>query len=253
MGRIEDLEKLTLPICRAEHARRYRGGGAILALAGRVDFDRVAPKIEQLFGDFNGVGPKPTVAPRQSGRRHFQEQNSEQTHIGLAYDSILQTHPDYYPMRVAIEILGGGTSGRLFTELREKRGLVYNVWAGYSSLKGLGAIFGYAGTSNDQAQATLDCFLAELHRLSLGVTRAEVERARIGLKASTIIEAESTSSRSGGLAQDYFLLGRTRTLEEIAAAIDQVTVDRVNDYLKRNDPANITIVMVGPKELKCPA
>ena len=80
--------------------------------------------------------------------------------------SIPETDPDYYTLRLAIEVLSGGMSGRLFTEVREKRGLCYSVWAGYSSLKGQGSILGYAGTSNDRAQATLDCFIAELHRLA---------------------------------------------------------------------------------------
>src|SRR5678816_1997607 len=124
--------------------------------------------------------------------RH-EPQQSEQTHIGIAYASLPETHDDYYTLRLAMEVLSGGMSGRLFTEVREKRGLVYNVWAGYSSLKGSGSILGYAGTSNDRAQATLDCFMTELHRLSDGVTQPELDRAKTGLKASTIMQGESTS------------------------------------------------------------
>jgi predicted Zn-dependent peptidase len=252
MGRKEDLQQLTLPVCRAEHARRYRGGGAIMALAGNINFDSLRAQVESLFGDFNGEAPtlaEPILPPPH---RHFQQQDSEQTHIGIAYGSIPPTDPDYYTMRVAVEVLGGGTSGRLFTELREKRGLVYNVWAGYSAVKSLGAILGYAGTSNDRAQATLDHFVAELHRMTGGLQPQEVERARIGLKASTIMEGESTSSRSGSLAHDYFTFGRARSLEEIKTAIDRVTVDGVNAFLKALPPANLTVVIVGPRQLKWP-
>ena len=143
-------------------------------------------------------------------------------------------------------------SGRLFTEVREKRGLCYSVWAGYSSLKGQGSILGYAGTSNERAQATLDCFIAEVHRLGEGVTPAELERAKTGLKASTIMQGESTSARAGAIAHDYFIRGRIRTLDEIKNAIDAVTLDQVNAYLKANEPGPFTIVTVGPKELKLP-
>src|SRR5689334_11282320 len=136
-------------------------------------------------------------------------------------------------------------SGRLFTEVREKRGLCYSVWAGYSSLKGSGSIFGYAGTSNERAQATLDCFIAELHRLQSGVTDAELQRAKIGLKASTIMQGESTSARAGAIAHDYFIRGRIRTLEEVKDAIDAVTVEKVNSYLKVTAPGPFTIVTVG--------
>src|SRR3954465_1045077 len=151
-----------------------------------------------------------------------------------------------------MEILSGGMSGRLFTEVREKRGLVYNVWAGYSSLKGGGSILGYAGTSNDRAQATLDTFVAELYRLQEGVTRQELDRAKTGLKASTIMQGESTGARAGAIAHDFFMRGRIRTLEEVKSAIDSVTVDKGNGYLKENRPSEFTIVIVGPKELQLP-
>ena len=91
--------------------------------------------------------------------------------------------------------------------------------------------------------------MTELHRLSDGVTQAELDRAKIGLKASTIMSGESTSSRAGAIAHDFFMRGRIRTLDEIKDSIDAVTVDRVNAYLKANKPGPFTIVTVGPKAL----
>jgi predicted Zn-dependent peptidase len=252
MGKKEDLEKLTLDLCRADHASRFQPAGAIIALAGNIDFAAVASEVERQLGgwepkvqaDFNLMPPP--------GSYHFEQAKSEQTHIGIAYPSVPETHEDYYIARMAIEVLSGGMSGRLFTEVREKRGLCYSVGASYASLKGTGSIFGYAGTSNDRAQATLDCFVAELHRLSEGVQNDELDRAKTGLKASTIMSGESTSARAGAIAHDYFMRGRIRTLDEIKNAIDAVTVDQVNAYLKAHKPGPFTIVIVGPKELKLP-
>jgi predicted Zn-dependent peptidase len=252
MGCAADLERLTLRRCKSEHGRRYLGGEAILALAGNIDFDAVCRRVEEVFGDFNGRPRQAKSKPAPAAAFHFYAQASEQTHIGIAYPSIPPTHADYYVMRVAMEVLGGGTSARLFTELREKRGLVYSVWAGYSAMKNLGAVMGYAGTSNERAQATLDCLLGEIHRLGKGVDAAEVARARTGLKANMIMESESTASRSGALANDFFVLGRVRTLGEIAAAIDQVSVERVNAFLAGREAGPFTVVIVGPKELKRP-
>ena len=67
------------------------------------------------------------------------------------------------------------------------------------------------------------------------------------------MQGESTSARAGAIAHDFFIRGRIRTLEEIKDAIDGVTVDRVNDYLKKHKAGPFTIVTVGPKELKLPA
>lgn len=252
LGDKAQLEAMTIDQVTADHARRYHAGGAILSAAGNVDFERLKHDVGQHFGDWDGGEPlTPDLTPAPGGTLH-QDQQSEQTHIGLAWPSILETDPEYYTVRLAVEVLSGGMSGRLFTEVREKRGLVYSVWAGYSSLKDVGAILGYAGTSNDRAQATLDTMVAEFHRLTLGVTPAELQRAKTGLKAATVMQGESTSARAGAIAHDYFIRGRIRTLEEITAAIDAVTVDRVNAYLKAHPPGPFTVVTVGPKPLDVP-
>src|SRR6202012_4447657 len=99
------------------------------------------------FGDWEGSEPPAIEKMPAPGNYCHEEQKSEQTHIGIAYPSVTETHADYYNVRMAIEVLSGGMSGRLFTEVREKRGLVYNVSAGYFSLKDSGSILGYAGTS----------------------------------------------------------------------------------------------------------
>jgi predicted Zn-dependent peptidase len=252
MGREEDLEKLTLELVKTDCNQRYHPRDAILSVAGDVDFGQLREDVERHFGSWNGQAVPTFEVMPPPGRVHHENQKSEQTHIGIAYPSVPETDKDYYTVRLAIEVLSGGMSGRLFTEVREKRGLCYSVWAGYSSLKGSGSIFGYAGTSNDRAQDTLDQVFAEIHRLREGVTAAELERAKTGLKASTIMQGESTSARAGAIAHDYFMRGRIRTLEEIKDAIDGVTVEKVNAYLKNNAPGPFTVVTVGPRELKLP-
>ncbi len=250
MGIKQDLENLTVAASTRDFQQRYHPREAILAVAGKIDFAAFKAEAQRVFGGMSGESPAaPPPAPSRSGYHH-EPQKSEQAHIGIAYPSISETDDDYYTVRLAIEVLSGGMSGRLFTEIREKRALVYSVWAGYSSLRGLGSIFAYAGTSNDRAQATLDCLVGELHRLGAGITPAELARAKTGLKAATIMQGESTSSRAGAIAHDFFMRGRIRTLDEIRNAIDAVTVERVNAYLAAHPAGPFTLVVVGPAPLK---
>ena len=253
LGRKDDLRNLTVGQCKAEHSRRYRAGGTILVVAGDIDFDSLRKQIETDWREFAGKAPAPAEAPAPPATSCFEFQDSEQSHIGVAYPSVPETHEDYYVARVAAEVLGGGMSGRLFTELREKRALVYSVWAGYNGMKDRGSILGYAGTSTARAQATLDELVSEMRRLAKGITPAEMSRAKIGLKANLIMEGESTSSRASSIAHDWFMRGRIRTMDEIAAAIDRVSLDQVNAHLKSYPPEPMTIVVVGAKELKSPA
>jgi predicted Zn-dependent peptidase len=250
MGETADLQKLTLDLSKADFAQRYHPQDCIISLAGNIDFDAVKSEIEKYFGDWSGPPTAPITLLPPPGHLHHVEQASEQTHIGIAYPAVVETDDNYYSARMAIEILSGGMSGRLFTEVREKRALCYSVSAGYSSLRGIGSILAYAGTSNDRAQATYDCVMAELHRLHKGVTHEELSRAKIGLKASTIMQGESTSARAGAIAHDFYMRGRIRTLDEIKDAIDAVSVEKVNAYLKSHEPGPFTIVTVGPKALK---
>ena len=116
-----------------------------------------------------------------------------------------------------IGILGGYSSARLFTEVREKRGLCYTVYASYEGQKDRAAVLCYAGTSTDRAQETLDVTLAEIARLGRdGVDAEELDTMRAGLKSSLIMQQESSMSRAGSLASDWFYLGGSGRIDEIA-------------------------------------
>ena len=163
--------------------------------------------------------------------------------------------PDYYRARAAAAILGGYSSARLFTEVREKRGLCYSVYASYESQRERAALLCYAGTSTDRAQETLDVMLAELHRLGLdGIEPDELETMRAGLKSSLIMAQESSMSRSSALASDWYFLGRVRPLEEISRELDGLTPESVSDYAARfQDHRDLTVLTLGPSALRFPA
>jgi predicted Zn-dependent peptidase len=250
MGNPADLKKMTLESCRTQWKKRYHANGAILAIAGNIDFRRIKDSAERCFSELPRHAEPKMKLTWPARRVNHVKQKSEQTHIGIAYRAAPETDRDYYAIRAAMEAFGGGMSSRLFSEVRERRALCYSVWAGYTSLKQTGAVLCYAGSSNDRAQATLECIFSEIHRLRDGITQPELDRAKIGLKAGTIMQGESTGARSGAIAQDFFMRGRIRTLDEIKREIDGLTLKRVNGYLRDHPPGEFTIVTVGPKALK---
>jgi predicted Zn-dependent peptidase len=144
-------------------------------------------------------------------------------------------------------------SSRLFTEVREKRGLVYTVFASLSALKDRGAIHCYAGTSTERAQETLDVMFAELARLGDGITPDELLRLKARLKSSLIFQQESSYSRSSAIAADWHYLGRTQTLEELLAIVDGLSCASINRWLADHPPAQFTLVTLGERPLTPPA
>ena len=252
LGVSEQLSALEGSAVADLHQKSYLPGRVILAVAGSFDWSELREKIGTLFADWSGE-PAPEPALGSAGARiGHMEQETAQTQIGIAYNSVPPTHPSYYQARLAVAVLSGGMSGRLFTEVREKRGLCYHVAARHHVLKGRGTVLCYAGTATERAQETLDVTLAELKRLPEGITEGELDRAKIGLKANLIMQGESTTARSGSAAADYYHLGRVRSLDEISAAIDAVCVSEVLDHLGQFPPDDFTILTLGSKELEAP-
>jgi predicted Zn-dependent peptidase len=248
-GTEEGVTSLTPDVVRKHYQHYFQPQGTILAVAGNIDWNALRDKVEHLFGDWKGAGA-PTFRPQTApgGMAHL-EKETTQTQIALAYPSVPFGHADYYAAMGAVNVLSGGMSGRLFTEVREKRGLCYAVSASYQTFKDIGAILCYAGTTNERAQETLVVTLRELARLKEGVEDDEVQRVKAGLKSSMIMQEESTSARAGALASDWYYLGRVRTLEEIQAAIDGLSPAGIVDYARRYPPRNPTLVTLGPLPL----
>ena len=111
----------------------------------------------------------------------------------------------------------------------------------------------YVGTTPERAQESLDVLFAELERIQSPagkVEKDEFDRARIGMKSRLVFSGESTAARAGALAGDWHRLGRARSLDEMAAQIDAVTLDQVNDYLSKRSMGRMTVQTLGPAELK---
>jgi predicted Zn-dependent peptidase len=140
-------------------------------------------------------------------------------------------------------------SARLFTKVREERGLCYAIGARYHALKEAAGIMCYAGTTPDKAQETLDVIIQQFDKLGDGISEEEIQRAKVGLKSSLILSSESSSSRAGAIAGDYYMLGRVRGLDEIKDKIEATSVDSVLGFLRSNKFKDYTVVTIGPKQV----
>jgi predicted Zn-dependent peptidase len=248
-GTEEGIASLTADVIRQHYRRLFTPRGTIISVAGNIEWKPLRDQIGRLFGDWTAPElPKLALGKTAQSRAHL-EKETTQTQIGIAYPSVPITHPDYYAAVGAVNVLSGGMSARLFTEVREKRGLCYAVSASYSGFKDRASVICYAGTTNERAQETLDVTLGELERLKDGIDAEEVERVQAGLKSSQIMAEESTSSRAGTLASDWYYLGRVRGFDEIKSAIESLTPAGITEHVRRHPPKDFTIVTLGPKAL----
>jgi predicted Zn-dependent peptidase len=248
-GTVEGIYALTGERLREHHRRLYRPAGTILSVAGNVEWKPLLDLVGRLFGDWSGRSDARLIYGPPPANRAYITKELEQTQIGVAYASVPFGQPDYYAALGAVNVLSGNMSSRLFTEVREKEGLCYAVWATHQTLKDRARVIAYAGSRNERAQRTLDVLLRELRRLPEGVETDEVERVQAGLKSSLIMQQESTAGRALSLASDWYFLGRVRSFDEIQAAIDGLTPQNIGEHLRRCPPQDFTIVTLGPKPL----
>jgi predicted Zn-dependent peptidase len=250
-GTESGIESMTIDDITQAHRDLIQPDQAILAVAGSFDFNALKDKVIAEFGEWEArsVAFPATTSPVKSITHIPKETN--QCQITLAFPSTDINQPDYYQARAAMAILGGYSSARLFSEVREKRGLCYSVYAGYEAFYRHAATVIYAGTSAERAQETLDVTLQEIERIKKnGVNREEMEMMKACLVSGLVMQQESSLARSASLAADYFHLGRVRTLAEISQAMNQLTEHDVSSYTSTFNLDLMTILTLGPKALK---
>lgn len=252
-GTLESIQAITNQDVVGHFTDHYHAGKAMLSVAGRIDADEVFQQAETLFDDWKTSAPPDLIAPAGTPSYEHIEADSSQTHIGFAFDSIPYGHPDYFVMRAGIGILSDGMSSRLFDRVREQRGLCYTVSASCNSLKQSAGVFGYAGTTPDRAQETLDVTLREISTLANDLEDAELDRWKVRIQSSLIMEQESSSSRASSMASDWYQLGRVMPVEELEDTIESLTLNAVRDYYLAHPLKNLSVVTLGPKPLDIPA
>ena len=246
------VEALDLAAIRGFVAAHVRPAGTIIAIAGRIDWPDFVRRMTALVGDWQ-AGPAPTVhaGPRGPRFRHVAH-DAQQTHIALAWSAPPYRSDDSYEATAALAILGGGSSARLFTEVRERRGLCYSVSAGYQTLRDHAAAVCYSGTSAARAQETLDVMVAEIVRLPGTIQSEELDRVKARAKSGLVMQQESSAARAGAIARQWYHLGAVRTLADELARYDRLTVSTIEAWLAAHPVRDLSVVSLGREPLEVP-
>jgi predicted Zn-dependent peptidase len=249
-GERESLESMDLEAVRAAWQTSVVPEGSIISIAGNVEAQQLSDRFESLLSTWSGGHAEPAIeAAADRGVSHI-TRDSNQSHIAMAWDAPNASDEDTLLEHVVCRILSGSSSGRLFTEVRQKRSLCYSVGASYRAGRDDGVISLYAGTTPDRAQETLDVCRAECDRMREGVSADELTRAQLGLESEVVMGGESTAARTSALAMDWYKLGRVRTLQEVITELRAVTLEELNGYLARREHGEPTLVTMGPEPLK---
>ena len=226
---------------------RREGWNAVVAAAGDVDHDRIAGTVAgwapaASATSVNGDEP-PTAAPRRDLLRAPFEQ--AQVIVGVPIPPRSDPTRDHF--RVYDQLLGGGLSSRLFTSIREKAGLAYQVYSERAQFTDAGALCVVIGTAPEHAERVLELVANEVDDLaSGGMTQREVDIARQALRADALLGAEDSGHVMSRLGGTIALDGEVRELDDLLADIAAVTREDVEVVAQHVAAAPRTLVLVGP-------
>lgn len=230
----------------------YRAPRMVAGVAGAIGDDLI-PRLEELLGDVPD-GETPAIVPAtvaQDGARvKVHHKQSDQAHLRFGVHSYPIDHPDRYALSLLGTILGGGMSSRLFTEVRERRGLAYYIFAFNQGYTDAGTLFAQGGVDITRIDEAIRTVVDEFRRIAdEPVDADELTKARNFAKGRLVLSLEDPKGTIMFGLRGEVLENRLREPDEVLAGLDAVTaadVQRVAQDLIRDDRLNLALI--GPFE-----
>jgi predicted Zn-dependent peptidase len=251
IGRKETVRGATRETFLDYTGRWYHPDRMVVGLGGAVGGDAVE-KIGQLLGDLPGEAtgaPAPLVVPNGNGSQiKIHRKESDQAHLCLGVPSYPLDHPDRYPLQMLATVLGTGMSSRLFTEVRERRGLAYYVFGVNHSYTDAGSLYAQAGVDITRADEAVETVATELRKIvEEPVGQAELDKSRNLAKGRFLLQLENPQGMIiFGLRREV-LEGEATDPQEVLDGLDAVTAEDVQRVAQDVIGANgLNLALIGP-------
>jgi predicted Zn-dependent peptidase len=231
---------------------QYLPNRTVVAVAGNVSHTEAVEAIGSTFQDWQPKEPldwQPVVENQQSPRLHIERRDTEQAHLCLSLKGLSYQHPDRFNLDTLNVMLGEGMTSRLFTEIRDRKGLAYTIGSSVDHFMDSGALTVYAGVAPRHLEDAVAAILQELHELKDSIPEEELHKAKELSKGRFLLRMEDTHNVARWLGGQELLKEEILTEDEAIAivdAIDTSDVQRVAQSLFVTEKLNLTVV--GPVE-----
>jgi len=235
--------------------RFYIPGNTVLSVAGDISHEEVVDSVAKAFGDWT-VGVAGALFPAENSqdapRLRVESRKTEQVHLCLSVRGVSHQHPDRFILDLLNVVLGEGMSSRLFLELREKRGLAYDIHSHVTYFRDSGSLAIYAGVDPKKLELTLEAVLSELVRLrDEPIPEAEITKAKEMGKGRLLLRMEDTRSVAGWMGGQELLNGKILTVDEVVAIVDAITASEIQRVARELFlTSKLSLALVGPARNK---
>ncbi len=256
-GPRETIRTISREALMEYHRRYYIPSRITLTIAGKIN-PGVLNALNQTFGALKqpNIPADGTFAPFVASVTErtfaFQPKKIEQVQLGLAFYGLPYGHVDMPAMALLSTILGGSMSSRLFTEVREKRGLCYSVGAGHHAFEDTGMFTVNAGLDKTRLGEALGAIWQELKQLKdTQVSADELRRAKDHIRGRWMLAFEDSANQADWYVKQLIFQGKTSSPAERMKVIDAVKASDIRRLAKQMfDEKRLGISIVGPFKTK---
>lgn len=252
-------KKIIMNITRSDFekylASLYSAHNITLVVAGGVTAKEVEAMAEKYFGKmkkFDTLRYDEVVENQTGIAVLMKEKKTEQVHFALGVRTVPVDHPDRYPLSLLSAILGGGMSSRLFSEIREKRGLAYYVRTHSDQYLDCGTLVSMAGVDAKRIDEAIKVAVEEYRKISNfipiksgPISNEELKKAKEMTKGHLVLDLEDSRSVAGFYAQQELLEKKIDNPDDILLKIDKVTLEEVSNVAQKyigRSPLNLAVI-----------
>ena len=231
-------------------ARWYLPNNIVVSVAGNIKPDEVVGAVESVFRNLTAgrvaVG-YPTDSRQDVPRLRLEHKDSEQVHLCLGVHGVSYSQTQRFTLGLLNAALGVGMSSRLFVEVREKKGLAYDIHSYVEHFRNSGSWVVYAGIDPNKVEAAVATIMEELARLREGITPEELRRAKELSKGRMQLRLEDSQDMSSWLGSQELLRGGILDMDEVISIVDAITGDEVREVAREVLNGNgLNLALVGP-------
>ncbi len=211
-------------------ARRYLPNNTVLSIAGDIHHEEVLAQIAPLFSKWAAgelVTGYVSNDDQTQARLRIDPRDIEQAHLCLAVHGFSRSHRQRFAIDLLSTALGGGMSSRLFTEIRDRRGLAYDIQSYTEHFLDSGAFTVYAGVAPDKIETAVAAVLGEISSIKQGITAAELTRAKELSKGRLYLRLEDSRNVALWHGGQEILLRQILSMDDVIAIVDAITLDEL--------------------------
>ncbi len=230
--------------------RRYVPNNIVVSVAGDIQHEQAVAQITPLLDKWSAkeIATQYTADDRQADSRlRTESKEGEQAHLCLAVHGFSRFHPQRFVLDLLNTVLGGGMSSRLFTEIREHKGLAYDIHSYVEHFLDSGSFIVYAGVDPAKVETAVEAILGELSKLKQEISSGELTRAKELSKGRLQLRLEDSQYMALWLGGQELLTQQILTLDDVISRIDAISIDELGQVAEKLlATEQLSLAIVGP-------